>query len=108
MSVLELKQEFERTNNVVDITEAIKMLRIFKDGAFDAQPVAAQAEILRCCIRRIVALGNGNYRVEMFGHTSEVILGRIGENSEKEDQKGPRSTLSGVRTVSKLVQVTYK
>ncbi len=88
MSVLELKQEFERTNNVVDITEAIKMLRIFKDGAFDAQPVAAQAEILRCCIRRIVALGNGNYRVEIFGHTPEVILGRIGENSKNEGQKG--------------------
>ena len=81
----------------------LRVVKIFKDGGFEAQPVSVQAEILKNCIRRIVVRENGIY-VEIFGKAPEVIFGKLGESSKKNDQNSSRSILSGVRPVSRLVQ----
>ena len=103
VGLLELKADSERNSNVVDIAEAMNHMRIFREGAFDAQPVAVQAEILKSRIRRIVVRENGVY-VEVFGRTPEQVLQRLGGIGEKENPTGaPRSNLSEIRTAFKLV-----
>lgn len=102
-SILELKEDCKSSSNAIDISEALRVVKIFKDRAVEAQPVSVQAEILKNCIRRIVARENGIY-VEIFERAPEVIFGQLGEISKKNDQNSSRSILSGVRPVSRLVR----
>ena len=96
------KAEFEQDSNVVDIAEAMNHIRIFREGAFDAQPVGVQAEILKARIRRVVVRENGVY-VEIFGKPPELILKQLDGTAEKENPAGvSRSNLSDFRTGSKL------
>lgn len=98
-----LKSEYESLKNVVDLSAAFEYLKVFRDGAFEAQPVAVQSEILKMRIRRIVMLETGVAMVEIYGRKPEMVL--LG--SEKlQTQKNP-TTLgckwSGVLTDSNLV-----
>jgi len=101
-AIRELKQDFENTSNVVDIAEALKFIQIFKNGAFDEQPVTVQAEILKNRIRKIV-VRDGKVFVEVFGREPEYVLGTLSSESEKNGKDGIRKPRSGVLTVSKLV-----
>lgn len=69
-ATLSLKQDYEHSCKVVDISEALKLIQIFKTGAFDALPMSTQAEILKERIRRVVVQENGLY-VEFFGKQPE-------------------------------------
>jgi len=60
-AILELKNDYEHSSNVVDISEALRLIQVFKNGAFDNLPVSAQAEILKDRIRRILVQDNGVY-----------------------------------------------
>jgi len=109
MGLLDLKQDYERTNNIVDISEVMEFLREFRDGAFEAQPMAAQAEILNCRIRRMIVKNDGVY-VEIFGRKPESVL-RLLDGEGSSEIKNPTAyplggTRSGVRTVFKLVGLT--
>jgi site-specific DNA recombinase len=102
----DIKRDYDQSNNVVDISDAMEFIRVFNDGAFDAQPVAAQAEILKNRVRRIVVRDNGVY-VEVFGRPPEPILRLIDGGLKKENPtQSPEGSRSGVRTVSKLVEMT--
>ena len=103
---LDLQQDYDRVNNVVDISETMEFLREFRDGAFEAQPVAVQAEILKCRIRRIVVKPDGVY-VEIYGRKPESVLRFAGEAEIKSPTANPLvgGTRSGNLTVSKLVGV---
>ena len=103
----QLKTEYESRKNVVNVESAYEYLKIFRNGAFDSQPVSVQAEILRLRVRRIVVQDNG-VTVEIYGKKPEMLV--VGGSGSK--IKNPTansllgSTRSGVRTVSKLVGVT--
>ena len=51
LALEDLKRDLAQTNNVIDISGVLEFIRIFRESAFDAQPVAAQAEILKNRIR---------------------------------------------------------
>lgn len=104
-ATLSLKQDYEHSCKVVDITEALKLIQIFKTGAFDALPVSTQAEILKERIRRIVVQEKGLY-VEFFGQKLEYISRILKGDGEKNELNAVRSTPSGVLPVFKLVQST--
>ena len=93
--MIELKADYARTSNVVDISCVMSLIKDFRDGAFDALPVSAQAEILKSRIRRIVVRENGIY-IEIFGAKSEPGLGPISSNSKA------GASIPKVRTVFKL------
>jgi hypothetical protein len=85
----------------------MEFLREFRDGAFEAQPMAAQAEILKCRIRRMIVKNDGVY-VEIFGRKPESVLRLLDGEGSSEIKKHPTAyplggTRSGVRTVFKLV-----
>ena len=101
-AIVGLKQDYEHSCKVVDITEALKLIQIFKTGAFDALPVSTQAEILKERIRRIVVQENGLY-VEYFGKKPEYVSGIFDGDGKKEDLSAARSTPAGVLTAFKLV-----
>jgi site-specific DNA recombinase len=109
MALLELRQDYDQSSNVVDISSVLELMKIFRAGAFDAQPVAAQAEILKGRIRRMIVRDGGVY-VEIYGRAPEPIMRLAGDgNSEiKNPTANPLlgGTRSGVRTVSKLVGTT--
>jgi hypothetical protein len=103
-AIEDLKRDTAETNNVVDISVALKFIQIFKNGAFDALPVAAQAEILKERVRRIVVRENGVY-VEVFGKKPEPVLNLLsGEGNGRQGNSESRSNLSIIRTVSKVVR----
>ena len=93
-ATLSLKQDYGDSCKVVDITEALKLIQIFKTGAFDALPVSTQGEILKERIRRIVVQEKGLY-VEFFGKKLEYISGILNGTDENEDLSSARSTPSG-------------
>jgi hypothetical protein len=95
--IAELKADYARISNVVDISNVMSILKDFREGAFDALPVAAQAEILKSRIRRIVVRENGIY-VEIFGAKSELGPSPIGKGFK------PGTPVSKVRTVFKLAE----
>lgn len=102
--IVDLKREYQASNNVVDISGAMEVVRVFREKAFDAQPVAPQSEILKSRVRRIVVRENGVH-VEILGRFPErsVLL------SQSPDKKIPTAiplagSRSGVLTVSKLVE----
>lgn len=104
--IVDLKREYQASNNVVDISGAMEVVRVFREKAFDAQPVAPQSEILKSRVRRIVIRENGVH-VEILGRFPErsVLL------SQSPDKKIPTAiplagSRSGVLTVSKLVEAT--
>ena len=101
-ATLSLKQDYGHSCKVVDITEALKLIQIFKTGAFDALPVSTQGEILKERIRRIVVQEKGLY-VEFFGQKLEYVSGILNGNGEKNDLNATRSTPSGVLPVFKMV-----
>ena len=103
-----LKEEYAQANNVVDVSEAMEFLREFRDGAFEAQPVGVQTEMLKCRIRRMIVKENQVY-IEIFGRKPEPVLRLLG--SEGPEIKNPTlvapgSTRSENRTVFKLVGAT--
>ena len=104
-ATLSLKQDYEHSCKVVDITEALKLIQIFKTGAFDALPVSTQGEILKERIRRIVVQEKGLY-VEFFGQKLEYVSGILNGDGEKNELNAARSTPSVVLPVFKLVQTT--
>lgn len=108
IGLLDLKQDYEQTSNVVDISAMMEFLREFRDGAFEEQPVAIQAEMLKCRIRRIIVKENGVY-VEIFGRKPEPVLQMLG-NGESETKNPTIAALGATRsenlTVFKLVGVT--
>lgn len=73
-----LKQQYERSKNVVDASSAFNYLRIFREN-FDKQPVGLQAEILKDYIRRIIVMDDG-VMVEVFGSkgTENLAVCRTG------------------------------
>ncbi len=73
MTLAGLKAEYESRRNVVNVESAYEYLKIFKNGAFDSQPLSVQAEILRLRVRRIVVQEDG-VTVEIFGRRPEVLL----------------------------------
>ena len=97
-------REYRESENVVDISGAMEVVRVFREKAFDAQPVATQSEILKSRVRRIVVRENGVH-VEILGRSPE----RSVLWSQNPDQTAPTVTpvagsRSGVLTVSKLVE----
>lgn len=72
-SLQALNTEFSKSNNVVDVTEAMEFIKIFRDKAFDRLPVGVQADILRGRVRRIVAKELGVFAVEIFGRKQELV-----------------------------------
>ena len=100
---LVLTAEYESRRNVVDVSTAFEFLKIFREGAFDNQPVAIQTEILRMRIRRIVVQESG-VTVEIYGRKPELIL--LGSEKDSKIKNGSRLgfTRSGVLTDSKLVE----
>ena len=77
----------------------------FRSG-FDALPVSAQAEILKNRVRRIVVREDGVY-AEIYGRAPERILRLLDGGLKKEHPtQTPEGSRTGVRTVSKLVEVT--
>ena len=102
--LVDLKREYQESNNVVDISGAMEVVRVFREKAFDAQPVATQSEILKSRVRRIVVRENGVH-VEILGRSPE----RSVLWSQSPDKTAPTVTplagsRSGVLTVSKLVE----
>lgn len=116
-----LKSEYSRSSNVVDVSVAFEYLKVFRDGAFETQPVSVQAEFLRNRIKRIVVQDDGVV-VEIYGRKPELVL--LGDgSSEGLDFQGqklkspPHLAMGGfekksginrstVRTVFKLVGET--
>ena len=94
--IAELRADYARISNVVDISSVMNFIRDFRDGAFEALSVAAQAEILKSRIRRIVVRENGVY-IEIFGAKPEFGLGQF-ESGTKSRTQGSR-----VRTAFKMV-----
>lgn len=94
--IAELRADYARISNVFDISSVMNFIREFRDGAFEALSVAAQAEILKSRIRRIVVRENGVY-IEIFGAKPEFGLGQF-ENGTLAGTRGSR-----VRTVFKMV-----
>lgn len=77
-----------------------------KAGAFECQPIAVQAEILKNRIKRIVVQDNGVI-VEIYGQKPELIMVGGGSGLQGLKIKKPTgSTQSAVRTVFKLVGET--
>ncbi len=101
-SLLVLKAEYESRRNVVDVATAYEYLKIFKNGAFDSQPLAVQAEILKLRVRRIVVQDDG-VTVEIYGRKPEVILLGSERSQKTKNPTGLGSPGSSVRTDSKLV-----
>ncbi len=105
LALADLKLDLERTCNVIDISGVMDFIRVFREGAFDAQPVAAQTEILKNRIRRIVVRENGVY-AEYYCRKPELVWSRPSDGQKVEN---PASSLagfrSGVRTVSNLVDL---
>ena len=106
LALAELKREFDETSNVIDISGVMEFIQVFRDSAFDAQPVAAQAEILKSRVRRIKVRDGGVY-VEIYGRDPQKILNlkEVGQKAENLTQ-APAGSRSGVRTVFKLLEVT--
>ena len=103
-AILELKSEITRSDNVVDISGVMKIIQIFRESAFEQLSPAAQSEVLRERVRKIVVRENGFF-VEIYGKNT----GSNRESSESERQggfvpEGSRSNMSNVLTVSKLVR----
>ena len=94
LALHDLKRDYDQANNVVDISNVMQLLKVFKEGAFEALSVAAQAEILKERVRRLVVRENGIY-VEVYGGKPEEGFRLLNQS---------RSTLSGVRTGFKLVR----
>jgi len=108
VALAELNREFDQANNVVDISDAMEFLKVFREGAFDALPVSAQAEILKNRVRRIVVREDGVF-VEIYGRAPERILRLLDGGLKKEHPtQTPERSRTGVRTVSKLVERSYK
>ena len=102
-ALAELNLDFNKTSNVIDVSGVMEFIRVFRESAFDAQPVAAQAEILKSRIRRIVVRENGVY-VEVYGREPETILQFCDKGQKKEHPtRSPAGFRSGVRTVFNLV-----
>lgn len=101
-------------SSTIDRVEPFEYLRIFKNGAFEAQDMSAQAEILRSRVRRIVIQENAAI-VEIYGRKPELLFdGKLGvELNGGENKKGlisqsSSNSLTGFRrscvlTVYKLV-----
>ncbi len=108
-AILDLKREYGQADNVIDISGVMKFIEVFRTGAFDALPVAAQSEILKDRVRRIVVRDNGIH-VEIFcekrGSSQDLLGSSAGTNMDKEGALNTRSPGSGVRTVFKLVRPT--
>jgi hypothetical protein len=103
-----LKLEYEQANNVVDITKMREFVEIFKNGAFEALSVSAQAEILKDRVRRIILREDGVFQVEIYGEKPGSVWdskGKTFDSSETGESPASkaRSNLSGVRPVFKLV-----
>jgi site-specific DNA recombinase len=103
-ALVSMKAEYERVANVVDVSEAFEYIKIFKNGAFDAQPVTVQAEILKNRVRRIVVKEDGVY-VEIYGRKPELVIKSLGQNEGIKKPAVLGSSRSGVRTVFNLVGV---
>lgn len=100
---------YKQANNVVDITKMREFVEIFKNGAFEALSVSAQAEILKERVRRIILRADGVFQVEIYGEKPGSMMGSLGEIfASSETGESPaskaRSNLSGVRPVFKLVR----
>ena len=57
----------------MDVATAFEYLKIFKNGAFDNQPLEVQAEILKFRVRRIVVQDDG-VTFEIYGRKPEVMV----------------------------------
>lgn len=101
-AIIDLKNDLKRISNVVDISEVMDFLRVFREKAFDAQPISAQAEILKNRIRRIVVKSNGIY-VEIYGKSPELIFDFSEGLKNEHPTQTPAGSRSGVRTVFNLV-----
>lgn len=98
-----MKMECERTSNVIDVAAAMEYLRTFQEGAFDAQPVSAQAEILRSHIRKIV-VGENGVIVEVYAsRRPEQKLGSVDLGLVRKTGNLGGTVKTGVRTHSNLV-----
>jgi hypothetical protein len=108
-AISELAMDLEASENVVDVSEAMKFLREFREGAFDSMSLAKQAEFLKCRIRKIIVKDGGVY-VEVFGRKPERLLQVVGGESKilgiKKPDDPSGSTRLSVLTVFKLVGVT--
>ncbi len=81
-SLQALKVEFSNSNNVVDISEAMAYIRIFRDKAFYKLSVRAQADILKGRVRRIVVKDHGILAVEIFGRKQGMVYPFGGRGSK--------------------------
>ena len=99
-AIFDLKKDYDEANNVGDLSTIMQFIKVFRDGAFDALPIAAQAEILRERVRRIIIRDGGAY-VEIYGKKPEPML-RLLNGGLKDD--GVRSTRSIVRTGFKVAR----
>jgi site-specific DNA recombinase len=106
-TLLEAKRNQNLAGNVVDVSTAMEVVRVFREGAFDALPVSAKAEILKSRIRRII-VRDSVVCVEIYGGRIEPLMELTGAENTNPRPGTPDSlgsTRSGVRTVFKLVGV---
>lgn len=80
---VDIEQDFEQTGNVVDISSVSEYVRIFREKAFNAQSLAAQVEILKNRIRRIV-VREGFVYFEIYGREPQRVLNlsKLGQKEE--------------------------
>lgn len=89
-----LRNDYADSCNVVDISDVMELIKIFRTRAFDALNATDQSEILKGRIRRIV-VKNGKVFVEIYGGK---IARDLDFGGEKEQKKSPTdlSQASGI------------
>lgn len=107
-AIAELAMDLANLENVIDVSEAMKFLREFREGAFDQMSLAKQSEFLKARVRKIIVKDGGVY-VEVYGRNPERLLRLAGSEDQISGIKKPDGPLgitrSSVLTVSKLVGV---
>ncbi len=105
LALNDLNRDLDRTANVIDISGVMEYIRVFRDGGFEAQPVAVQSEILKNRIRRIVVRENGVY-VEYYCRKPELVWSNPTDPQKAKNlTQTPEGSRSGVRAVSNLVEL---
>lgn len=103
LALADLKRDLDQTSNVIDISGVMEFIRVFRENAFDSQSLAAQTEILKNRIRRIVVREDGVY-VEYYCRQPELVWSNPDDAQKiKNPTQTPEGSRSGVRPVSKLV-----
>ena len=100
-SLMILKEEHARSaSNVIELGSAFQILKKFREN-FESADVAAQTEILRDIVKKIV-VKTDKVVAEFYG-SAPIFVGMSSFGGHQKLKNPAGSTRSGVRTVSKLV-----